>query len=204
MTLRLGLNQRIQMEGQQHELTREPKTATSLIGQRVVLKTAIQPESRTWAMIWEQHQLKAARTCSKTLELGHARSLRLTRCTPPIPGEVASVSVERQLSSVTSTTEGLAHIGQISRSIDAESSPSPRGPNSSKSVKPFIDNKDCKRETGQVAGHPSRLLNCCHVYGRGEGNRERERWRESELCEILREHLKAVARMLWCHAVGSV
>ena len=85
------------------------------------------------------HDRRAAQTesSSKTLQLRHARSLRLRRCTPPIPGEAAPVSAERQLSTVISTNVTMPHMGHISKAIEAESCPSPRGPNSSKSVKPF-------------------------------------------------------------------
>ena len=47
------------------------------------------------------------------------------------------MSAERQLSTVISINVTTPHMGHISRAHEAESSPSPRGPNSSKSVKPF-------------------------------------------------------------------
>ena len=47
------------------------------------------------------------------------------------------MSAERQLRTVISMNVTMPHMGHISRAIEAESSPSPRGPNSSKSVKPF-------------------------------------------------------------------
>ena len=64
-----------EMEHGEH--SREAKTATPLSGQHVALG-----ESRTRGMIGEQHKLKAARAGSKTLQLRHARSLRLRRLHP--------------------------------------------------------------------------------------------------------------------------
>ena len=79
-------------------------------------------------MIGEQHKLKAAQRPSNsgTPEVCGSEDARR----PP-------VSAERRPSTVISINVTMPHMGHISRANEAESSPSPRGPNSSKSVKPF-------------------------------------------------------------------
>ena len=73
----------------------------------------------------------------------HARSLQLRRCTPPVPGEAASVSAERQLSTVISINVTMPYTGHKSRNNEDKSGPWRRGPNSSKSVKQF-DGREAK------------------------------------------------------------
>ena len=84
------------------------------------------------------------------------------------------MSAERQLSTVISTNVTMPHMGHISKAIEAESSPSPRGPNSSKSVKPF-DERNQKELAYTKLKDPGKPGRTETKSGRSPGNRPQAR-----------------------------
>ena len=66
------------------------------------------------------------------------------------------MSAERQLNTVVSMNVTMPHMGHISKAIEAESSPSPRGPNSSKSVKPFDGREPEGTRVHKIDGPPGK------------------------------------------------
>ena len=83
------------------------------------------------------------------------------------------MSAERQLNTVISINVTMPHMGHISRAIEAESSPSPRGPNSSKSVKPFDERNQKELAYTKLTdpGKPGRTETKSAVEARGTDHR---------------------------------